>query len=311
MKLKALRPAAAAAILVSTLARAQTASPCIGAQTPDSVRLAATGLAIPQGPVTLDQLAFVGSPDTSSLFTLPMTRLRIAQVATPAAVAKVAAEIDGSRMPTPLAWTSQSSPSSASRRQADVAWLASTVPGQREAANLQAIEYLYQASLQLDPLARYALHGSLGESGRPRRIDHGAALATIAAKRNCVAADWAGKDSQKTFTKWESVRIDAVAQSARVLDVAVVVPDGLDRPVGGAEVSFARGSHFTCSATTDSRGLARCTLWDAHGHVDATDEDARAPTVAIFGGKVASDFIQLPTTYAWAGSRKKPSDRSK
>jgi hypothetical protein len=104
-----------------------------------------------------------------------------------------------------------------------------------------------------------------------------------------------GKVMPATVAKpWESVSLDLPREAKPGhLQAIVRARDAAGRPLPGRHVSFTRGEHLGCIAQTDGRGVARCTLWDAHGH--SPDEHEPEATVAAFGGAVLADRILLPT----------------
>lgn len=125
-------------------------------------------------------------------------------------------------------------------------------------------------------------------------------LATVAALRECtveaLSAAWRDGLSPR---RWRTVSIEAADPGAAEDDKAVAVKVGNALgPVVGATVAFARDPHWVCSGTVDAAGLARCRLWDAHGHAGHDDDDGkeRQVTIATFGGAVHHDSINLPTT---------------
>lgn len=71
----------------------------------------------------------------------------------------------------------------------------------------------------------------------------------------------------------------------------------VDGPVVNSRITFARGLHHACFASTDAAGVVTCTLVDTHPHGNKLDGWAEAhegPFVATLAGSVASTVVQLP-----------------
>ncbi|MBO9642715.1 MAG: hypothetical protein J7603_06275 [Pseudacidovorax sp.] len=178
-------------------------------------------------------------------------------------------------------------------------WQASGAGGAAGAqADLAALEQLYRLLLEQSPEDRFVLHLS---AARPRpAMGYADALAVLAQARECVAARVRADAIGPQPLAWHSVRVSlAPASAARPLAVAARATDAAGRPLEGAQLSFARGEHFVCSAPTDAQGWARCTLWDPHGHV--LEDDGRDPTLVTFGGQWQDARLLLPTTAIFHG----------
>lgn len=160
-------------------------------------------------------------------------------------------------------------------------------------ADLATLEQLYRLVLEQSPEDRFVVH--VGAVRARPAMGYADALAALAQVRECVAARVRAAVSGSQPLVWQSVRVTlAQASAAQPLAVAARALDTAGRPIADAQISFARGEHFVCSAPTDAQGWARCTLWDPHGHV--LEDDGRDPTLVTFGGQWQDARLLLPTT---------------
>ncbi|WP_295548450.1 hypothetical protein [uncultured Pseudacidovorax sp.] len=160
-------------------------------------------------------------------------------------------------------------------------------------ADLATLEQLYRLVLEQSPEDRFVLH--LGSMRARPAMGYADALAALAQARECAAGRVRTAASGPQPLAWQSVRVTlAKASAAQPLAVAARALDTAGRPVADAQISFARGEHFVCSAPTDAQGWARCTLWDPHGHV--LEDDGRDSTLVTFGGQWQEARLLLPTT---------------
>lgn len=72
----------------------------------------------------------------------------------------------------------------------------------------------------------------------------------------------------------------------------------VDGPVVNSRITFARGLHHACFASTDATGVVTCTLLDTHPHgsnpLNGWAEAHAGPFVATLAGSMAPTVVQLP-----------------
>jgi hypothetical protein len=255
----------------------------------------------PAGKISVARASFDRSPDRSTLFTLPMGDLRASEMTAGPRSVHAVARIKANRPPTPIAWMTRTN---GRMPRVDAAWIAVQQGNEVDAINLQALEYLYQLTLREPPVGSFTVRlPQYGGAGATKPGTQAQALARIAAARDCVAKALLRDGMRARVISWESVRLEPLQAKGNPLRVALRARSAGGAPIEGAQVSFSRGKHFACSAATDAKGVASCTMWDAHGHADAHDEDVHADTIASFGGLAAQALIQLPTTLVWSTRR--------
>jgi hypothetical protein len=175
--------------------------------------------------------------------------------------------------------------------------LSSTETPADEVHRLSALEHLYTYLHYQEPLLRYVDAPQVDAAGAVAG-SQAAALVQVVAERQCLAVQLAARG--EAVRRWEWASLMPVKTSGDdVLMVAALARDSAGRPVQGASLAFARGTHFACDAKTDAQGVARCRMFDVHGHGDDDDhghETKPQPTVVSFGGVDQGDSALLPRT---------------
>lgn len=160
------------------------------------------------------------------------------------------------------------------------------------AGRLRILELLYSFVLRQDPSRKYRF--SIG--GASRVQTHGEVLEAIAKRRACSVAQLRALGSAARPIDWELPAIVHIVSTPGDRRVMARVLDSSGRPLANAPVTFARGEHLACGARTAADGIARCDLFDPHGHEVDEAHEPREATVVSFGGVVRPDRIVLPTT---------------
>lgn len=174
-------------------------------------------------------------------------------------------------------------------------------PGQRAGGTLvlwcgasqtTALEHLYAFLLRSSVEHSFELKDSCSVLGDP----DGAVAAAKGADLLKRIAQLRGERSGASSTNGRQWRVTEVLPqldgNEPLSGVALV--KAADAPVVGASVTFAREPHLACTATTDGEGMARCTMYDTHGHAPHDAGAVQQPTVVTFAGRMGADFVDVP-----------------
>ena len=284
----------------ATEREAATVCPAIGVEPQELgnvLRIGSTTLAVGSSA----SFANGGSvPRGSTLFTLPPTNLRIASLQIGSRRARVLVRSVGDAVQPVAAILFTDS----SRTPNEVRWIPPPAASPAAAeGNLQALEHLYQMVLESPPEQRFTFEPAAAQTAGRRELSYDAVLRVIAEMRECAATELSKANRPTALKHWASVSLDVPLDiRPGPLEAIARARDAAGRPLTERYVSFARGEHLGCTAQTDARGVARCTLWDPHAH--SADEHSHEPTVASFGGAVLADRILLPTAKLFRPSTK-------
>ena len=166
---------------------------------------------------------------------------------------------------------------------------------------LSTMEHLYAFLFRQDPKDRFILGEVPAKApvSVSSGISHGAALARVAALRNCAALALEAKGP--SVPMWQIAEILLLpSKGADGLLVSAQVRDSAKKPIPG-QLTFGRGDHLACYADTGEGGVGACTLFDAHGHDVHEKEDAE--TTVTFSGLVEPGRIVPPTTSVFGRSK--------
>jgi hypothetical protein len=177
-----------------------------------------------------------------------------------------------------------------------------------------ALEHLYTYLHHQGPMLRYGVSAKAAPAGTAAG-SQAAAQASVARARQCMIAQLGKRKLAARSWEWASVSLQAMPKG-EPHQMAAQALDSEGRPVQGATVAFARGSHYACDAKTDAKGTARCTMFDVHGHGHG-DEDGEAhagedeiePTVVAFGGLDRGRSVLLPRTLLVKAPKRKARHR--
>jgi hypothetical protein len=160
-----------------------------------------------------------------------------------------------------------------------------------------ALEHLYTYLHHQDAMFRYGVSAKAAPAGTSTG-SQAAAQASVARARQCMISQLGKRKPAVRGWEWASVSLEALPKG-EPLQMAAQARDPAGQPVQGATVAFARGPHYACDAKTDAKGMARCTMFDVHGHGDDdahAGEDEIEPTVVAFSGLDRGRSVLLPRT---------------